>query len=193
MSDWIEFRFWYSGSQTASQIYEYKRDKLLPALHDHKLEHFLILDEPEFMLVRTPSENGLKETFPASLLSSLEPIFLKITIESWSAIEDAKSRILSSKKKLPNQPLPDDENGWDVQGKSNQGQWLISPTDLEPEAEAFAKFMTHVAGKFTQAYISEMPSKVENRWLMSLFLHLMMDSISTWQREEQEVREFPYI
>lgn len=192
MSDWIEFRFWYSGSQTAAQIYEYKRDKLLPVLRAHKLEHFLILDEKEFMLVRAPSEKGLTESFPA-LLSSLEPIFLKITFASWSAIEDAKNRIRSSKQKLKNQNLPDDKNGWEVKGKNNEGQWVYSPTDLDPEVEAFAKFMTHVAGKFTEAYISEMPSKVENRWLMSLFLHLMVDSISTWNPEEQEIREFPYL
>lgn len=193
MSDWFEFRFWYSGRHSASHIYEYKRNVLLPALRTYGLEHFLILDEPEFMLVRTPPENGLKENLPVSLESSLAPIFLNITVESWSAVEDAKSRILSSKKKIPNQPLPDDDRGWDVRGKNGQGQWFFSPTDLDPEVEAFAKFMTNVAGKFTEAYISEMPSKVENRWLMSLFLHLMMDSISTWQREEQEIREFPYI
>jgi hypothetical protein len=193
MSDWLEFRFWYSGGTSSPQLFEYKRDILLPALRDREIEHFLILDEPEFMLVRIPPKNGLKEDFPTLLEPSLPPIFSKITIERWSAIEDARNRILSSKKGLPNQPLPDDDKGWEVRGKNGQGQWIISPTDLSSEAEAFAKFMTHVSGKFTQAFISEMPSRIENRWLMSLFLHLMMDSISIWQQEEQEIREFPYI
>ncbi len=193
MSDWLEFRFWYFGNKSASRLYEYKRDILLPALRARGLEHFLLLDEPEFMLLRTPPEKGLKENLPTSLEPSLAPIFSKITVERWSAVEDARNRILSSKKKLQNQPLPDDDGGWEVRGKNDQGQWIISPTDLDLEVEAFAKFMTDVTGKFTEAYISEMPSRIENRWLMSLFLHLMMDSISIWQQEENEIREFPYI
>lgn len=193
MSDWLEFRFWYSGNKSAFRLYEYKRDILLPALRARGLEHFLLLDEPEFMLLRIPPENGLKENLLTSLEPSLAPIFSKITVERWSAIDDARNRILSSKKKLTNQPLPDDDGGWEVRGKNDQGQWIISPTDLDLEVETFAKFMTNVTGKFTEAFISEMPSRIVNRWLMSLFLHLMMDSISIWQQEENEIREFPYI
>ena len=192
MSDWIEFRFCYSGRPSPSQLFEYKRNILLPVLRSREIEHFLLLDEPEFMLVRTPPSNGLGEELPSILDSSLAPIFTRITVERWSAIEDARNRILSSKMKLLNQPLPDDGQGWEVRGKNGQGQWVITPAGLDAEVEAFAKFMTHVSGKFTEAFISEMPSKVENIWLMSLFLHLMLDSVSIWQTEENLIREFPY-
>jgi len=193
MRDWIEFRFWYSRRPSPSQLFEYKKKTLIPTLQSHEIEHFLLLDEPEFMLVRIPPSNGLEDVLPTILESSLAPLFSKITIEKWSAIEDARNRILSSKMKLPNQPLPNDGQGWKVHGKNDQGQWVITPAELDSEAETFAKFMTHISGKFTEAFISELPSKVENIWLMSLFLHLMMDSISIWQTEENQIREFPYI
>ena len=38
-----------------------------------------------------------------------------------------------------------------------------------------------------------MSYRVEDRWLTSLFLHLILDSISIWQKEEGESREFPYV
>jgi len=193
MSEWYEFRFWYAGQPSASSLYQYKREILLPALRAHRLEHFLMLDEPEFMLLRTPPEGWLPNSLTASLESTLAPNFSKITVETWSATEDARNRIQSAKHRLPDNLLPDNESGWEVRGRNDQGQWLVSPADLDSEIEAFAKFMTRVTGKFTETYISEMPSRIENRWLMSLFIHLMLDSISVSQPEEQEIREFPYI
>ena len=53
--------------------------------------------------------------------------------------------------------------------------------------------MTRVLGVFTERYLLEMPFRVEDRWLMSVFLHLMLDSISVWHLEEKEIREFPFI
>ena len=82
MDIWVELRFWYSGKPLPSQLFDYKRRTLMPALRARLIEHFLILDEPDFMLVRTPPIVRLKEEFPADLQPSLAPLFSKITGES---------------------------------------------------------------------------------------------------------------
>ena len=79
-----------------------------------------------------------------------------------------------------------------IQGKTPDGKWAAAPEDLDKQVVAFSTFMSKVVGKFTKAYLKEMPYRVEDRWLMSIFVHLILDSISIWQKEENESREFPY-
>ncbi len=106
------------------------------------------------------------------------------------AKDDARNRILSCKGRVG---LARSAQGWKVSGKNESGKWVVASEDLNRQQIAFANFMARVAGKFTRAYLEEMPYRVEDRWLMSLFLHLMLDSISIWQKEESEAREFPFL
>ena len=78
-------------------------------------------------------------------------------------------------------------------GRDLNGSWNVGGQDLEEKIDEFARFMSEVAGTFTLAYLQSMPRRVEDRWLKSLFIHLLSDSISTPQNEESEIRAFPYI
>ena len=59
------------------------------------------------------------------------------------------------------------------------------------KSEMFAKLMTKVLSRFTREFLREIPEYIEDRWLMSLFIHLLLNSISIWH--ETEVRMFPYV
>ena len=80
-----------------------------------------------------------------------------------------------------------------IKGKAKDGTWIVASEKLDKQVTAFSSFMCRVVGKFTKAYLKEMPYRVEDRWLMSVFLHLILDSISVWQKDENECREYPYI
>jgi hypothetical protein len=193
MQDWNELRFWYDKTPRPIDLYEFKRDVLLPALHDLDVSGFLILDEPRFLLLRIETSVVTCEALIARFEEDLHPLFSDVTTVGWSPSEDARNRILSAKRKLPGSPLPDDDSGWRVRGRDGNGNWLYSVQDLEQQVEAFACFMTRVLGNFTERYLLEMPHKVNDRWLMSVFLHLMLDSISVWHTEEEETRSFPFL
>ncbi|MHC3130040.1 MAG: hypothetical protein IBV52_08215 [Candidatus Bathyarchaeota archaeon] len=63
---------------------------------------------------------------------------------------------------------------------------------MDLKKKEFAVFMTKVVGKFTRAYVKEMPRIVKDRWLLSVLLHLLLNSISVDKVQEKETREFPY-
>ena len=63
--------------------------------------------------------------------------------------------------------------------------------DLDSKVEVFAKFMAKVLGKFTREFLEEIPEYVDDRWLMLLFMHLLLNSISIWH--EHEVRMFLFV
>src|SRR5258708_24849851 len=98
MNTWNELRFWYSSRLPASSIYRYKREILLPVLRANAIEHFLLLDEPEFMLLRILTEAEVLAILRTSFEGTLAPLFSRITVEVWSPSDDARNRILSAKR-----------------------------------------------------------------------------------------------
>jgi hypothetical protein len=192
MVDWREIRLWYANLTSLDALFDYKRS-LVEVLGSHNVDQFMILAEEEYLLVRVMVEEDLLKTLVSALGGTLAPLFGRITLESWPPAEDARKRILSAKTAIQArtkiQGLPSGDSGWEV--KKNDAGWYGIPADLETQVEAFTIFMTRVAGQFTRVYMKEMPSKIPNRWLMSVFLHLMLNSISFDLLEEKEIRQFP--
>lgn len=86
------------------------------------------------------------------------------------------------------------EGGWKVLGRGQtDGNWVAGPDDLERKVEEFARFMTKVAGNFTRAYLNEFQERVDDPWMLSVFIHLLLDSVSVWQNSERRARDFPYV
>jgi hypothetical protein len=154
-----------------------------------------MLDEPEFVLLRIDVNGKSAKQIYSDLEKTIlaEPLFSRVTVESWSPAEDARTRILTAKEKAKAILSDIPEGGWMISGKDTGGNWAAAPQDIDRQVATFSTFMSKVAGRFTKAYLREMPYRVEDRWLMSVFIHLLLDSISTWQTEEKEIREFPYI
>ena len=194
MAEWHEFRLWWDINRNPDDVFAFKKTHVLPILEKYGIEDFLMLDEPDFVLLRIDIDGETAKRIRSDLEETIkpEPIFSKLTVESWSPITDAKNRILAARErtKIPAE-IP--EGGWMIMGKAPDGNWVVAPEDLDKQVAAFSIFISKVVGKFTKAYLKEMPYRVEDRWLMSVFLHLILDSISTWQKEENEIREFSYI
>jgi len=83
--------------------------------------------------------------------------------------------------------------GWRVEQYDRaNNRCIITSEDLDIETEKFAKFMSRVVGKFTRVYLEEINERVDDRWLISVFIHLLLHSVSE-QRFEEETRAFPWI
>lgn len=193
MDEWREIRFWYADEVSREHLYDYKREVILPVLEEFGISSFLFLDQNRFLPLRINcSEKTYDELF-THLEGDLPPMFTRISKEAWSPAFDAENRIISAKQRLSGDDYLYGKVGWKILGKDENDQWLIDIEDLEMQVEAFSVFMTDVLGVFTKQYIEKMPYMVEDRWMLSVFVHLLLDSISVWQDVEDEVREFPYV
>jgi hypothetical protein len=192
MNKWNELRFWYSSDVTSEGLYAFKRDIMLPALDTFGVDKFLCLDQAAFMLIRICAADDVFDALMRQFESDLPTQFREVTQENWSPEVDARERIQAAKVFLSADDYIKKEEGWKILGRK-EGEWLVAVEDMDKQVEAFSTFMSDVLGKFTQQYIESMPYMVEDRWLLSVFVHLMLDSISVWQEKEAEVREFPYV
>lgn len=194
MRRWREFRLWYAGTLNPDDLFAFKRTYLIPVLEKYGINDFLLLDEPKFLLLRVEVEDTLAKRIRSSLKDSMQSgaLFSRLTVAGWSPIADARKRILDARQraKVPAQ-IP--KGGWMIKGKAQDGTWIAAPENLDKQVTAFSSFMCRAVGKFTKVYLKEMPYRVEDRWLMSVFLHLVLNSISVWQTQENEIREFPYL
>jgi hypothetical protein len=192
--EWSEFRLWYGKNVNVEKLYNLRK-LLLPILDKHHIEDFLVLNEPEFVLFRVEVEEKTKEDIEKSLKTIAEQsegVFLRVTIENWIPEEDSKNRILGAAQRLGLRL--EEGKGWMIVGRESLNNlWIPAEDNLEMKTKEFAIFMTKVAGKFTRAYVKEMPRMINDRWLLSVLLHLLLNSVSVNQIQERETREFRYV
>lgn len=200
---WHEFQFHCSesliklhpDSEFYDRFYRFKKG-LLPTLDKYGIKDFLILDEGSFFLLRVELDDETARILKKDLddLVNKSSDFENVTVKGWSPENDAKGRILYSKenaKKMRISFVGIPGQGWKIESWC-EGRWIAAPDDLNTKTEKFAKFMSRVIGKFTRAYLEEIPERVDDRWLLSVFIHLLLHSISE-QRFERETRAFPWI
>lgn len=200
VTKWREIRLWYSESGPINwhDLYVFKRNKIMPILKDLGIRDFLVLDEPQWLLLRVEVDDKTLKEIKQKLENSIAKnwIFRDVTIAEWSPEEDAKGRILGARERARTrvgvsfQGVP--EGGWRIIGIKD-GRWIAGPDDLERKTREFARFMSRVVGQFTRAYIEEIPDGVDDPWMLSVFIHLLLNSISVWQNLEQAARNFPFI
>lgn len=201
---WYQFNFICSqslrtlhpNSEYYDRLFHFKK-ALLPTLDKYGIDYFFILDEGDFFLLRAEMDNetaeNLKKEFDNLTYESSD--FDTVNQTTWSPENDAKTRILGARERAEQrgicsfQGIP--EGGWKIDAWRGN-RWIVRPDDLNLKTEKFAKFMSKVVGKFTRVYLEEMPERVDDRWLLSVFIHLLLHSISE-QRFEKETRAFPWI
>jgi len=192
--EWCEFRLWYGEKVDVKTLYNLRK-LLLPILDEYKIEEFLVLNEPKFMLFRVEVEEETKKDIEKSLevlVEQLESTFSRVTIEKWDPEEDARDRILGAAQRLGLKL--EEGKGWMIAGREPLNRnWVPIEDNLDLKIKEFTVFMTKVVGKFTRAYVKEMPRIVKDRWLLSVLVHLLLNSISVDKVQERETREFPYI
>lgn len=212
---WKEYRFVYAEGFNQNErawtlLYEFKRETLLPLLETHSVDYFLTLDEPEMVLVRIQLDQSTAVRLESALNDVVDSneFFSRLDTTDWSPENDARARILSARENARRMGISFNgvpEGGWKIQGSQGiiidkrpsafayRTNWIAAEDDLARKISEFSTFMTEVAGHFTKAYLTHFPDRPDDRWLQSLFIHLLLDSISIWHTEENEIREFPFI
>jgi len=87
--------------------------------------------------------------------------FDNVTLHTWSPEDDARNRILYSKETAKKMGISFDGfpgDGWKIETWCGGG-WIAKPDDLDVKTEKFAKFMSKVVGRFTRAYLEEIPER----------------------------------
>lgn len=192
--EWYEFNLWYGEKIDIEKLCNLRK-LLLPILDEHKIEDFLVLNEPKFVLLRVEIDEETKRNVEKdlkSLVEQLQGTFSKVTSNKWNPEKDARDRILRAAEKLGLKL--EEGKGWMIVGREPLNrQWIPVEDNLDLKVREFAVFMTKVVGKFMRAYVEEMPRIVKDRWLLSVLIHLLLNSISVDQVQEKETREFPYV
>jgi len=201
---WQQFNFYlsqnvlslYPKSEYYDKLFHFKK-RLLPILDRYHVEDFLILDEGRYFLLRVEVSdeiaNRMREDFDNLVYGNSD--FDKVVPATWELENDARGRILGARERaiqglrIPFEGIP--EGGWKIETWC-EGNWIAKPDGLSLKTEKFARFMSKVMGKFTRAYLEEIPERVDDRWLLSVFVHLLLHSVSE-QRFERETRAFPWI
>ncbi len=200
---WRQFNFVCSqslrrlhpNSEYYDRLFRFKKG-ILPTLDKYHIKYFLILDEGDYFLLRAEIDNdkiaeNLKKEFDSLVGKSSN--FDDVSVTSWSPENDARTRILEARERVREhmrvsfEGIP--EGGWKIETLL-EDLWIAKPDDLDMKIDKFARFMSKVLGKFTRAYLEEIPERVDDRWLLSVFIHLILHSISE-QRSEMEIRYFP--
>jgi hypothetical protein len=195
-STWCEFQLVYGKKLNHQKLYDLRK-ALLSILDEHKIEDFLVLNEPNCVLFRVEVDEKTKESIHGklkNLAKQSQDAFADAQIGEWNPRDDAKNRILKVAKDLSLQVrgIPEGQ-GWMIAGREPLNNlWVPDKDDLELKIEEFSVFMTRVVGKFTKAYFQNMPRKIQDRWLLSVLIHLLLNSICLDQIQEKETRDFPY-
>jgi len=195
--EWYEFQLIYGKKIEAKKLYDLRKF-LLSILDEHKIDDFLVLNEPRYVVFRVEVDEKTKGSLHGKLkglVKQSEDAFADVKIDKWNPEDDAKGRILKVAKDLSlhARGIPEGK-GWMIAGREPLNHlWVPVEDDLELKIKEFSTFMTKVVGKFTRAYIENMPRKIHDRWLFSVLLHLLLNSISIDQIQEKETRDFPYL
>ena len=192
--EWREFNIWYGEKVNTEKLYDFRK-AILPILDKHEIDNFLILNEPNFVVFRIEIDENIMKNIEKSLteiVEKSEAVFSRVTVDRWLPEQDAKNRILGAAQRAGLKL--EEGKGWMIAGREPfEKKWISTEDDLEMKINEFSIFMKKVVGKFTRAYIEEMPRFIIDRWLLSVLLHLLLNSISINQDQENEIREFPYI
>jgi hypothetical protein len=153
------------------------------------------LNEPKFVLLRVEVNDPVKveiEKLLIDIVSESHGSLGRVTIENWTPEDDARNRILGAARQLGLQLQ--EGKGWKIAGREPLNRtWVPTEDDLDTKIREFTIFMTKVVGQFTRAYVNQMPRRINDRWLFSVMTHLLMNSISLHNFEEEEIRAFPYV
>ena len=73
------------------------------------------------------------------------------------------------------------------------GRWTVVPEKPEEKIERFERILRRVVGRCATAFIEEFKEKPRDSWLISVFIHLLLNSIGYSLKEENEIRAYAAI
>lgn len=193
---WYEFRLIFSDASQkrnwGEENFHFIKKHIVPItsqfeiLNFHVLNYFNPSERTDFIRFRV--EVSQKELL--SLLSKFDELkhnadIMDYQYEKWCPRGDVERRMEDVRQQL--------ERIWrnSVENKIVDKNWklidcvdekyIIDETDyneFSKKAEAFKIFITRILGPWTKLFIEEMKLKPEDRWLLSLFIHLLLNSLA---------------
>jgi hypothetical protein len=205
---WYEFKLFFSdASQTRDwprENCDFIRSHIVPTIMKVGITNFQMLN----YFNPTQGEDFIRfrvEVAPAILMKVEDEIgrlkqkgrIRDYSKESYDPRLDAERRIESVRQKLEalwGKPV---SRNWKVVNLTD-GTLIVDESDATAYAkkvEAFEAFLCRIVGKWTKLFVEEIDSKPDDRWLVSLFVHLMMNSIAysgpDTGSEEDTIRKTP--
>lgn len=205
---WYEFKLFFSdASQTRDwtrENYDFIRSNILPIIMKVGIVNFQMLN----YFNSTKGEDLIRfrvEASPAILIKVEDEIgrmkqegrIRDYSKESYDPRRDAERRIESVRRKLETSLGKAVSENWKIVGLRD-GKLIVDESDATAYAkkvEAFEAFLCRILGKWTKLFVEEIDSKPDDKWLASLFVHLMMNSIAysgpDYPSEEDAIRKTP--
>lgn len=197
---WMEFRLYLSDPPRGTEHYAFIRDTLIPYVERNSIQHFLILnyrDQQRDMIrfrIRA-TDRGLEEarTFFNGLVTS--HVIVRFEEENWDPRTDATNRIESARQRIERGLIGHEIcREWTVDGKTGN-LWFVAGGDYSKKLDQLTAVFGEVIGQLTKAFYKSLDEKPKDIWLMSILLHLFINSLDYSgpdpPTEETFMREFP--
>jgi hypothetical protein len=170
------------------------RSLILPAIEEFRIEEYHFFNYLEQVGDNIESYMRLRvytnDEHINKIITRLEEFKRKGKVHDfkqtdYSPKEDAKERATKgAPQRLRDLVLPD---------ILKAGRWVVKPEEPEEKIKSFEKVLRKVVGKCAVAFIREFDKKPKDAWLMSVFVHLLLNSLGYSLEEERKIRQFPAI
>lgn len=207
---WHEFRLIFSDAVSRrnwpTENYEFVKARLIPLIRTAGIQNFQILNyynpskQEDFIRFRVEANPELLKLVEDEIRKYKRSGLIKdYEREIYSPQHDAENRLESVRQNLERQlgrPLSRD---WKIVSfKDNK--WAVDTSDSDEygnKLAAFETFLTRILGRWTRLFVEEMKIRPDDRWLISLLVHLLLNSLTypgpNPGSAEDEIRRMPPI
>lgn len=206
MSQWYEFRLIFSegdktrGSVWPEENYQFIKNQLIPLIKRLHITNFHILNyfdlsltnpnERDFIRLRVEVNESLLKQLKDEIINMIrEGEIIRYEYETHSLRKDAEDRIESVRLQLIKMIGRDIDKNWDIAGIQDGLLQIAMTADYDKKVKDFENFLGNVLGNFIIAFYEQISEKPYDKWLMSLFMHLMLNSICFDKTEEITIRQ----
>jgi hypothetical protein len=205
---WYEFRLYFSDASKSrnwtQENYDFIKKHILPTVAKTDIPNFHILNYfdsskgYDFIRFRVEASTEMIEKVNSEIDGlKQEGLVQSYAKESFNPRQNAEIRIESVRKKLETMLKRPLSKNWKIVGiKDNM--LVIDESDTSEytkKVDAFEVFLNRVLGRWTKLFVDEMDVKTEDKWLFSLFIHLMINSLAYSSpnigTEEDTMRKIP--
>jgi len=196
-ASWKEFRLHLSEPPRQTDHFVFIKSNLVPHINQQGFDKFLILNyfgtEQDMIRFRVKTDNtGFAKV--RSFLNSLvtNHSIVRFEEEDWNPRTDASDRIDGARKRVEQLILGHEiYREWIVKGKNAQNMWFIPKGNYNRKLDQLTSIFADVVGKCTKAFYDALDEKPDDIWMISILIHLFLNSIDVSLQDERLVREFP--
>ena len=202
---WVEYRLIFSDASVnrdwVKDNYIFIKESLIPLVDKlcinsfHVLNYFDQSKGEDFIRFRVDVSPEVKAQIENELYTLKKQTLIQdFTQHAHNPRQDAEQRIKKVHKYLEVFAKRQVKENWTIVG-INEGTPIFhekNEKELNEKLDAFESFLSHVLGQWTKTFVKEMKSKPEDMWLISVFVHLALNSITCHQGQESAIRNIPY-